>query len=445
MQRNQKRILLPLLILLICAFVGSLGWFLVDRFVDRSGWQEKDGVYYYRDFHWRKVTGWQRIDGHYYYFGDDYAMQTGWLQLGEDRFRLGGDGTLDFGWLEVDGKLHYAGPDGRLLTGWQVLEGNRYFFQSDGSAYTGWLELEGKQHHFGEDGIQTMGFYTEDDQTRFFGDDGAMVTGELILEGQAYLFREDGTMVTGWLDTEDGRRCYLEDGPMATDWQFIQGKYYYFDESGIAQTGWLQQGEYRYYLQEDGSAAVGPLEIEGQPYFFTPRGIHVVLVNRTYAVPKYYDTEYVEVEDWKLVSTACYDALMQMLADCEAAGYEYNFNSGYRSYSAQEEIMELRIEEHMEDYGLDYAQASAKAHRSVALPGHSEHHLGLAVDIIGEEAQLWLAEHCWDYGFILRYTAEKEEITGFIDEPWHFRYVGTEVSLDMEGTGLCLEEYLGAA
>ena len=444
MQRK-NRTLIILLILLICAFVGSLAWFLVDRFVDRSGWQEEDGVYYYRDFHWRKVTGWQHIDGHYYYFGDDYAMQTGWLQLGQDRFRLGNDGTLDLGWLEVDGNRYFAGSDGRLLTGWQVLEDNRYYFRSDGSAYTGWLELEGKQHHFGENGIQTIGFYTENNETRFFGDDGAMVTGEQILEGQVYLFREDGTMVTGWQETEDGRRHYLADGPLAIGWHLIQGKYYYFDGNGILQTGWLQQGEYSYYLQEDGSAAVGPLEIDGNMHFFTPRGIHVLLVNGTYTVPDYWDTEYVEVEEWKMVSTVCYDALMQMLADCMAAGNEYYFNSGYRSYAAQEEILEARISEHIEEFGIDYNQAYVKARRSVALPGHSEHHLGLAVDIVGEDAQVWLAEHCWDYGFILRYAADKEEITGVMDEPWHFRYVGTEVSLDMEGTGLCLEEYLGAA
>jgi D-alanyl-D-alanine carboxypeptidase len=83
--------------------------------------------------------------------------------------------------------------------------------------------------------------------------------------------------------------------------------------------------------------------------------------------------------------------------------------------------------------------------QSVAVPGTSEHHLGLAVDIIGKAAQDWLSVHCWEYGFILRYTGDKAAITGIIDEPWHFRYVGTEVSMDMKGSGLCLEEYLGAA
>ena len=445
MQNKKQRTLTLVLILLVCAFVASLGWFLVDRFVDRSGWYQKDGAYYYRDFHWRKVTGWQRIDGRYYYFGDDHFMQTDWLEWDGNRYRLGGDGALDFGWLEVDGQRYYAKPDGVLLTGWQVLDGNRYFFRDDGSAYTGWMDLNGKKHHFGEDGVQTIGFFTEKNCTWFFGDDGSMVTGRQTLDGQIYLFNEDGTMYSGWLDTEDGRQYYLADGPMATGWATIQNQHYYFDKKGIMQTGWLEQGEYQYYLQEDGAAAVGPVTVDGQLRFFTPAGIHVVLVNKSYAVPQYYSTEYTEVEDWKLVSNTCYDALMRMLEDCAAAGYEYNFNSGYRSRKNQEDIIDARTKEFMRLYEMDYHSAYVKVLQEVALPGHSEHHLGLAVDVIGEEAQLWLAENCWDYGFILRYTAEKEAITGFIDEPWHFRYVGTKVSLDMEGTGLCLEEYLGAA
>ena len=67
------------------------------------------------------------------------------------------------------------------------------------------------------------------------------------------------------------------------------------------------------------------------------------------------------------------------------------------------------------------------------------------MDLLGDAAIAWLTEHCWDYGFIVRYTADKEAITGFVDEPWHFRYVGREVALDLKDSGLCLEEYLGAA
>ena len=93
-----------------------------------------------------------------------------------------------------------------------------------------------------------------------------------------------------------------------------------------------------------------------------------------------------------------------------------------------------------------------------ALPGHSEHECGLAADIIDAgsagwsaplideqedmPAQKWLMEHCQDYGFILRYPKDKEEITGIIYEPWHYRYVGKKYAKEIMEKGLCLEEYI---
>ena len=56
--------------------------------------------------------------------------------------------------------------------------------------------------------------------------------------------------------------------------------------------------------------------------------------------------------------------------------------------------------------------------------------------------QKWLMEHCWEYGFILRYPTDKSEITGIGYEPWHYRYVGREAALAMRDSGLCLEEYV---
>ena len=96
------------------------------------------------------------------------------------------------------------------------------------------------------------------------------------------------------------------------------------------------------------------------------------------------------------------------------------------------------------DTGMTYQEAYEETLKTVALPGTSEHQLGLSADLTGKEANKWLAEHCWEYGFILCYPEGKKDITGIINEPWHFRYVGTRVSLDMKDTGLCLEEYLGA-
>ena len=89
-----------------------------------------------------------------------------------------------------------------------------------------------------------------------------------------------------------------------------------------------------------------------------------------------------------------------------------------------------------------------KALQVVALPGTSEHQLGLALDIIAEfdadntATWQWLKQHCAEYGFILRYPADKEEITGISYEPWHFRYVGVEAAREIMSSGVCLEEYL---
>ena len=251
-------------------------------------------------------------------------------------------------------------------------------------------------------------------------------------------------MHTGWLTSEDGLRYYQADGTMVTAWQEIGGKRYYFGENGAATIGWYQEGEYNYYFLSDGSAAVGPTEIDGETHFFTPKGMEVILVNAAHPIPSYYTVNPVIVVDWHRVDQRCYEPLMQMLSDCSGAGIEYIFNCGYRTMQEQTDILEKRTQEHMKEFDLDFDEARKKALETVAVPGTSEHQIGLAVDISGEEANAWLAEHCWEYGFILRYTEEKAEITGITNEPWHFRYVGREISMDMKDSGLCLEEYLGA-
>ena len=95
-----------------------------------------------------------------------------------------------------------------------------------------------------------------------------------------------------------------------------------------------------------------------------------------------------------------------------------------------------------------------KAGHQVAVPGTSEHQLGLAVDIVDVNYQLldtnqentavqkWLLENSWRYGFILRYPTDQTDVTGIVYEPWHYRYVGKEYAQDIYKKGLCLEQYL---
>lgn len=443
-QRRSLKWFRRTLIALACIALAGLGWYWFDNNVDRSGWFEKEGVQYYRDFHGRRVTGWQDIQGNRYYFNEENALQTGWQEIDGGRYYLGTDGAMQILWLDLEGNRYYLGSDGILRTGWQDIGGERYCFDADGVMTTGWAIREDGTYCFAEDGAMLTGWFQEEDRLYWFDDQGRMATGKVTIGDVRYRFTDDGVMFTGWEDTDEGRCYYLDNGAMAQGWAEIDGKRYYFGESGLMYTGWLVEGEYSYYLQEDGSAAVGPLEIDGEMHYFSPKGIHVVLVNASNPVPDYYEMNLVTVTGWHRVSDVCLEPLKQMLADCVAAGNEYNFNSAYRTIAEQTEILELRTQEHMEDYDLDYKAARAKALQTVAIPGTSEHHLGLAVDILGDNAIAWLTEHCWDYGFIVRYTEEKYSITGIIAEPWHFRYVGTEVSLDMKDSGLCLEEYLGA-
>ena len=423
--RKSIRILLTIgLLLALVGIMAALGWYWYDTHVDRGGWVEAGGTYYYKDFRGNYVSGWQEIEGCRYYFSpENNAMATYWQEV-EGKLRyFSGDGTLDTGFWDIGGKRYYLEPDGTAHVGWLEYGQNRYYFDQEGAMVTSWCDIDGKRYHFRGNGIPD--------------------TGLVKIGGEEYRFLEDGSLYTGWDSREEGMVYYLPEGPKATGWQEIEGKRYYFGSDGLMRTGWLRQGGDSYYLQPDGSMAVGPTEIEGQTYYFSPGGIHIILVNENNPVPDYYTMELKTVEGWNQVSTVCYAPLVRMLADCRREGIEVTFNSAYRSVKQQQAILDKRTQENM-DRGASETEAYAKARETVALPGRSEHHLGLAVDLLGEEAIAWLNEHCWEYGFIVRYRAEKADITGIIDEPWHFRYVGVKAAMELKDSGLCLEEYLGA-
>ena len=110
-------------------------------------------------------------------------------------------------------------------------------------------------------------------------------------------------------------------------------------------------------------------------------------------------------------------------------------NSGYRTYEDQNDILVSRIESVGEEEAYAY----------VAIPGHSEHHTGYAFDLVsyGENKDgTWLPNHCEEYGFIQRYRADKEDITGILYEYWHYRYVGIPHAEIMMNENYCMEEYI---
>ena len=149
---------------------------------------------------------------------------------------------------------------------------------------------------------------------------------------------------------------------------------------------------------------------------------------------------------------AAVEALKVMLEAAKADGIgKWQVSAGYRSWDDQVNMLNSKVRSYQKSH-KDWSSSKARraALRTVAEPGCSEHHLGLAFDVnkkgassfAGTKQSKWLNEHCWEYGFIIRYQKEKEKITGFEAEPWHIRYVGVEHALYMRDHDLCLEEYI---
>lgn len=179
----------------------------------------------------------------------------------------------------------------------------------------------------------------------------------------------------------------------------------------------------------------------------------LVLVNESHPLPEEYDVRLVSLRNGLQVDERISDPLIRMLEAAKAEGLTPIVSSAYRSIGRQRELFDDKVAR-LRAEGMDEALAKAEAGKEVAFPGASEHHLGLAVDIVsyrnqrldetqeGTQENQWLRGHCQEYGFILRYPPEKSDITGVIYESWHFRYVGVEAAGEIMAHGLCLEEYL---
>ena len=177
----------------------------------------------------------------------------------------------------------------------------------------------------------------------------------------------------------------------------------------------------------------------------TPVPWNLVLVNREHPMPEDWTVDTVDMPNGQKVDRRIYDPLMEMFEAAKEVnqGYLPNVESGWRSEEKQRAIYLSRIEEYKQQ-GWSEAGAKAEAEKWVALPGTSEHQMGLAVDISGAVYAIypWLQEHSWEYGFILRYPPDKAAVTGVSGEEWHYRYVGKEAAAEIHDSGLTLEEWL---
>ena len=177
------------------------------------------------------------------------------------------------------------------------------------------------------------------------------------------------------------------------------------------------------------------------------------LVSAAHPLPEDFEVpELTKLKGGHAIDSRVYPALQQMMDDCRAAGLNPVICSSYRTHDKQEELFQKKVNT-LRKQGYSQEEAETEAARWVARPGTSEHETGLAVDIVDKSYQLldekqeqtpvqqWLMAHCAEYGFILRYSVEKSDLTGIGYEPWHYRYVGVEAAKAITEQGLCLEEY----
>lgn len=180
---------------------------------------------------------------------------------------------------------------------------------------------------------------------------------------------------------------------------------------------------------------------------------YLTLVNRNRKLPDDFQakTSYLIDGNEAELDSRCADQYMAMYNAALKDGCELKPFSGYRRISTQKRNYENKIDLYL-NQGYSYLDAAKKAATIILPPGTSEHNLGLAMDIVcadewfaNTDEFAWLMEHAQDYGFILRYPADKQDITQITYEPWHWRYVGVDAAKAMKASGQCLEEYLGYA
>ncbi len=190
-----------------------------------------------------------------------------------------------------------------------------------------------------------------------------------------------------------------------------------------------------------------------EEYVFDKDDWRLILVNKQHPLPEGYTVELETIKGNMQCDARIIGDLIAMFQAASEDGVNLIVCSPYRDMSRQEWLFERKIKTYM-GKGMSYMEAYSLASQIVMVPGASEHQLGLAIDIISDnyasldegfantEAGKWLAEHSYEYGFILRYPQGKEYITGVEYEPWHFRYVGKEAAAVITKDGICLEEFI---
>ncbi|NLZ46781.1 MAG: M15 family metallopeptidase [Clostridiales bacterium] len=180
---------------------------------------------------------------------------------------------------------------------------------------------------------------------------------------------------------------------------------------------------------------------------------YLILVNKKNPIPKNFCPDLVISDNGKMLEKSTSESFLCMKSAALCNGLKIKLLSGYRSPEYQENLIKNGIIGRI-SMGMTKEEAEIDTYKNIAPPYCSEHNTGLALDIVTEEDDdvydefdktmefRWLKENAQRYGFILRYPQNSIEITGYIYEPWHFRYVGKDLARAIEGSDKTLEEYL---
>jgi len=201
------------------------------------------------------------------------------------------------------------------------------------------------------------------------------------------------------------------------------------------------------------TAVVQSVEPMGEAAVFNKNDWNLLLVNKQHTIPDDYEFTLGVIKGSMRCDERIIEPLTQMFAAAKEDGVNLIVCSPYRDMARQEYLFDRKMKGFIRS-GMSYMDAYKTASITVTVPGASEHQIGLAVDIISDTysaldigfadtpAGMWLAEHSWEYGFILRYPLGKEEITGIQYEPWHFRYVGVDAAKVITEEEITLEEFV---
>lgn len=178
----------------------------------------------------------------------------------------------------------------------------------------------------------------------------------------------------------------------------------------------------------------------------------LILINKQHSIPDDYEFTLGTITDNLKCDERIISDLRDMLKAAQNDGINLEVRSPYRTPEHQEWLFDRKIKKYME-LGMTYMEAYQLAGQASALPGNSEHEVGLALDIVCDkysdlkegfadtDAGKWLAENSCKFGFILRYPKGKEYVTGIEFEPWHFRYVGVDAAMVITERDITLEEF----